>query len=58
MKLSTVALITPLMITVRYVMRIGLALGVLLENPLAFLASSTGTWALMFIVLYRHSKED
>ncbi len=60
MKLSTVALITLIMITVGYVMRTGLAFGVLLSNPVTFVASSISTWALMFFffMLYRHSKDD
>ena len=60
MKLSTVAVITLLMITVGYVMSMGLALRMLLENPVPFLASSMSTWALMFFffMLYRHTKED
>lgn len=60
MKLSTVALITLLMITAGYVLRIGLAADAFLANPVAFVASSMGTWALMFFffMLYLHSKED
>ena len=51
MKLSTVALITLVMITVGYVMRVGLAFGPLLSNPVSFVASSVNTWALMFFFL-------
>jgi lipoprotein signal peptidase len=60
MKLSTVALITLIMITLGYVMRTGMAFGHLLSNPVTFVASSIGTWALMFFffMLYRHSKDD
>ncbi len=60
MKLSTVALVTLIMITVGYAMRIGLAFGPMLSNPVTFITSSIGTWALMFFffMLYRHSKDD
>jgi hypothetical protein len=60
MKLSTVALITLIIITVGYVLRMSQTLGVLLDHPVTFLSSSLGTWALMFFffMLYRHSRED
>ena len=60
MKLRTVALIALGMITVGYVMRIGLAFGPLLSNPVTFVVSSINTWALMFFffMLYIHSKDD
>ncbi len=60
MKLSTVALITLITITVGYVMRTGLAFAILLSNPVTFVASSISTSALMFFffMLYKHSKDD
>ena len=60
MKLSTVALITLVMISVGYFWRISQSLSVLTEHPMAFLSTSISTWALMFFffMLYLHSRGE
>lgn len=60
MKLSTVALITLVMISVGYFWRIIRSAGTMIEHPMLFVSSSIGTWALMFffLMLYLHSRDD
>ena len=60
MKLSTVALITMIMISIGYVWRIVMSFKFLIDHPVNFLSSSIGTWALMFFffMLWKHSRGE
>lgn len=60
MKLKTVALVTLVMLVVAYAARIATQFEFILDQPLRFLISSLGTWALLFFffMLYRHSGDE
>lgn len=60
MKLSRIALVTLILITAGYLLRMSQSIGYMLDQPLMLLSSSLSTWALMFFffMLYRHTREE
>jgi hypothetical protein len=60
MKLSTVASITLVMITVGFLLRVIQNFSMIFAHPMHFLTSSIDSWALMFFffMLFKHSRES